>query len=794
MRFEHQRRLPGGVVRLAVRLVLVSPLVGISAWGASPVAGQTPRAPLDRDDIEQTGYRGTAGDRTVFVPAVDAAPNLGDFRDMHPPLETRRQYAVVDGFTQRSPSDGEPASHRTQVLIGYDQDALHLVFLAWDAEPDAVRARLARREDIGADDHVWVTLDPFRDRQRGYEFAVNPLGVQRDALWTEGAENGADFSFDTLWDSEGMRTDQGYVVRLSIPFASLRFPREDIQTWGIVLGRWSPRGAAEESYWPAVSSRVEGVLNQAGAITGLQDISPGRNIRLIPYGTFRSFRVLDSALPGGPGFVRDPADPAGGLDAKVVVKDALVFDATFNPDFSQVESDRPQNTVNERFEVFFPEKRPFFLENANYFRTPINLLFTRRIADPQMGLRATGKMGRWAVGALAIDDRAPGARLDPNHDSHGDRAAIGVLRVARDLGAQNRLGAIWIDRTFGGEHDRVAGVDGRFKLDDNWVVEGQAVSTETTDRAGVTRSGPGYVLEVARSGRSFDSRTRYIDLDEQFTAAIGFVPRVGIKRLTQEIHWRIWSEGEIVQRWGPNVRFEAVWDREGAPLDVSYNPWLAFQLAGSTRAGLFVWGQQTRLRPVDFPGLSSERTYDHRVAGFFLESQLLSWMQLDTWHNRGTRLNFVPAAGSLPEVGPASEGRVRVDIRPGDRVRTAMTWLYSTLDAPGGAARAFRSDIFRLRLDYQLDRRLSFRVIGQFERLDTDPLLTRLERGRSLNLDLLATYLVNPWTSLFVGYNRNARDLELLAHEGVRVLRRTDGSLHGDAHQLFVKVSYLFAY
>ncbi len=216
-------------------------------------------------------------------------------------------------------------------------------------------------------------------------FWSNPLGVQAEGIWTE-EQGGPDWSFDTIWHTRGQRTKEGYVVWMAIPFKSLRFRVEEQQTWNVTLLRMIPR-ANEWAYWPRVSARVEGRLSQAGEVTGLNRISPGRSVFLIPYGSFRSFRALD-ANGAPPQFIRDRQFD-GGLDAKIVLKDNFVLDVTANPDFAQVESDQPQVTVNQRLEVFFPERRPFFLENSDFFSTPLDLVFTRRIADPQFRAPST---------------------------------------------------------------------------------------------------------------------------------------------------------------------------------------------------------------------------------------------------------------------------------------------------------------------------------------------------------------------------------------------------------------------
>src|SRR6185295_10849684 len=206
------------------------------------------------------------------------------------------------------------------------------------------------------------------------------------------------------------------------------------RAWGIALMRGIPANN-EQAFWPGVTHTISSFASQMADVHGLTGISPGRNIQLIPYGTFTGARFLDDST------FDSKADGRVGLDAKIVAHDVVTLGLTANPDFSQVESDEPQVTINQRFEVFFPEKRPFFLENAGYFQTPINLFFSRRIRDPQIGARATGKLGGWAAGALAIDDRAPGRALEAVDPQYGDRAVNGVVRVRRELG-ESSFGAL----------------------------------------------------------------------------------------------------------------------------------------------------------------------------------------------------------------------------------------------------------------------------------------------------------------------------------------------------------------
>jgi len=313
--------------------------------------------------------------RKLTIPRISNPPVLADFLSMEP--TNSHGMVAVKEFVQRRPDDGKPATQRTVVYLGYDDKNLYLVFVCYEADPGKIRANMAKREEVFDDDTILLVLDTFHDGRRAYLFLVNPLGIQADGLVAAGLPD--DYSFDALWYSQGKRTAQGYVVWMAIPFKSLRFSSESKQTWGIAVGRSSP------------------YRSQAATLDGLENISPGRNLQFIPYGFFRSFRSLDT-VNAPPRFDTKPAKMDLGLDTKAILKSSLVLDFTLNPDFSQVESDEPQVTVNQRFEVFFPEKRPFFLENSTFFQTPINLLFTRRIADPQYGAhdRQAGTLRAWS--------------------------------------------------------------------------------------------------------------------------------------------------------------------------------------------------------------------------------------------------------------------------------------------------------------------------------------------------------------------------------------------------------------
>src|SRR6266403_2217964 len=314
---------------LGIALVIAAPTY-VPAQAPPPPARDVAKIPLSR------------------IPRVHRAPKLEDFLENQP----REAELTVTDFRQNSPGDGAPATEPTTAYLSHDDKNLYVVFVCQD-ESGAVRAHLSRREGSDQDDGVGVLLDTFRDFHRAYFFFSNPLGVQTDAIYTEG--QGYDLSFDTLWGSSGRVTKDGYVVFFSIPFKSLRFSHGPEQTWGVALYRTILR-KSEYDYWPYVTQRVQGLAQQFAPVSGLEHVSPGRNIQLIPYGLLASSHFLNQPTNGtAPGF-SDVFEHRAGLDAKFVAKDALTFDVTLNPDFSQVESDDPQVTINQRFAVRFPEK------------------------------------------------------------------------------------------------------------------------------------------------------------------------------------------------------------------------------------------------------------------------------------------------------------------------------------------------------------------------------------------------------------------------------------------------------
>lgn len=740
---------------------------------------------------------------TLTIPRLEQSPRLESFLGMRPDGEVEERMARITGFIQREPEDGNPASQKTDVYIGYDKDHFYAAFVAFDREPGLIRANMSPREQMFGDGIVEVQLDTFHDERRAYSFVANPYGVQWDAIWTEG--RGFDDSFDTVWRSKGKLTASGYVVLMAIPFRSLRFPPGERQTWGIVFVRDIQRNN-ESSFWPRVSNRIEGRMNQAAVLEGLEGISPGRNMQFIPYATARSFKALEEEEPGEAEFLRERAETDVGADAKFVFKDSLALDLTLNPDFAQVESDEPQVTVNRRFEVFFPEKRPFFLENAGFFQTPFNLLFTRRIDDPRVGARLTGKAGPYSIGALLIDDETPGrfvppddplreagTPVPPDDPLSGKKALFGVLRLSRDLFRQSNVGFLYTERKFEHELNRVGGVDGRIKIGENWDSQFQAVVSASRLQDRTDQSGPAYSLAFNRAGRQYTSHIHYRQVDPEFRTRVGFVPRADIRDFHQRHDFRWRPEGPRLIAWGPGLFQERIDDHDGTRLDRDVTADLTWEFRRQTRLSIFKSFERERLRPTDFEALPENRDFRRDDVGLHFETRFTDRFNAGLVYVVSQAVNYVTQD---PNTVPPSEAaqvsaELELTFRLFSRLRIGALWLFTRLSDEVTEEKIFTNQILRSRWNLQFTPQASLRLIVQYDVTRVDPDLTSLERQRNLNYDLLFTYRVNPWTAVYAGYNTNFRNAELVRRGLRREIALTDRDLFNDAEQFFVKISYL---
>ncbi|HEX9112217.1 MAG TPA: DUF5916 domain-containing protein [Terriglobales bacterium] len=816
---------------LALLIVAVLASYGVAASGrlsslSDPQSQSEPPAPAPAHLAAEANP-----ESSLTIPRLAQAPTLEDFLSMKPEGPIALGMAKVTHFLQRVPHDGQPVSQPTEAYLGYDEKNLYVVFVCHD-DPAKVRAHETRREDFnGEDDDVEVMLDTFHDRRRAYVFLVNPKGIQWDAIWTEAsfADTGGNFdsSFDTLWYSKGKVTEQGYVVWIAIPFRSLRFPSAQDQTWGVVLLREILRGN-EQAFWPHISVNQEGRLGQAATAKGLSGISPGRNIQLIPYGLLNSFHSVDDRGPAAS--CPTQSDPTltcarfqnraiggtFGLDSKVILNDSLVLDATANPDFSQVESDEPQVTVNQRYRVFFPEKRPFFIENADYFRTPIDLLFTRNIVNPDAGIRLTGKSGPYSLGILASDDRAPGLTVSPANSLFKSRSYFAVARASRDIFKQSSVGATYTDwedpaaNTF----NRVGGIDARFKFSKQLAASAQGVVSSTdcskqysttyfTCAAGYSVD-PAYKAELDYTSRHWGHNSIYNDVSPGFFTQPGFVNRVDIREYRDYTAYAFRPKNSPVLSWGPEFNGHWTWDHNGLRLDTDYSPDLSIVFKRQTHIFILPYEEfRERLRPNDPFGLSQNQDFHEHTSGVNASTSPISQLTLAAQYFWGNAVNFVPGSTppfDVPYLARYDQAGAAATIHPFTQLKIDNTYLFSRLRTRETNAAIFNNHILRSKWNWQFNRELSLRVILQYDATLTrnTPSLsanqfTSLPTTKNFNTDVLVTYLLHPGTAVYIGYNTNQQNLDPSLQTVSGVVQRGN-RLINDGRLFFVKVSYLLRF
>ncbi len=744
---------------------------------------------------------GVVGSRFT-VPTIDHDLTLGDFAGMKPTPALQDRLAHVSDMVQNQPQDGRPPTERTEVWLGRTRTTFFAVFLCYDHQPATMRSHLARRENIGNDDSVGLLLDPFQDRRRGILFQLNPAGVQADANWTE--NNDPDYSYDQVWNSSARRTPEGWIAIMAIPFRSVR-SRSTSPEWGVVLSRNLPRNS-ETDYWPRISQSVSGTLSQEGSMLGMEGAT-SHNIQLNPYGLAHRIRELNVDDPMDAYFSNRNLQGTVGGDIKAVVKDSIVLDGTINPDFSQIESDQPQFRVNQRFAVFYPELRPFFLENSSYFDTPIQLLYTRTIEIPEFGARATGKIGHTNLGFLSIDDRAPGIFVAPDDPLHGKRALTTVMRVSQDLGKYSSAGVSYAQRTLAGSSNRLGGVDFNYHIDQHWNLQGASIVSSTHHLDGTYSAGPANKLTLTRQGHSFFFNETYRDFSQGYEADAGFVTVPQVRQSNTNASYTWYPVHRTLQSFQVQATNRIAFDRSGNR-EFHYSE--ADILFSLPKNGLVVpyFGQNSdTLLPSNYSALSRAVNFTENYGGVLVKFAPLPQVSGSLNANHGATPNYSPVGSNAPTLLNEYTVKAYLTLQPVGGLTIDNTYLLDrtqeTHGLPGSPERgAYESQTLRTKINYQFSRAFSFRTIVEYDSVGRNPLISALDRTKQVSTELLLTWLPHPGTAIYVGYDSDLQNLDRsLCNRtvtGTCDANNTDvprsSQYLNDGRQLFVKASYLLRF
>jgi len=463
---------------LVFALGLICTAVAAQTNSASPSATPAANSQASAPETAKRAVIPPEKAKPITIPRFDKPPVIDGKLDD----EVWKQGAVFKDFLQTYPGDNIAPSRPTEMTMGYDARTLYLAFHCYD-EPDKVRASVVKRDEVFGEDNVRIFLDTFNDQRRAYVLGFNPLGVQADGIMTEGS--GTDFSVDIVMESKGMITSDGWTLEVAIPFKSLRYEAGKGKLWGFNVWRNIDRFNDEIDSWMPMSRDISSQLSQEGHLTGLEGISTERTLEVIPSVTLSETGKRVNALsvaqlaadpnaldPGR--ILNQPIKAEIGVTAKYTLTPTVILDLAVNPDFAQVEADQTVVTANQRFPIFFDEKRPFFLEGIDIFQTPIRAVHTRAIVDPDLAVKLSGKRGKNTFGLLVASDNAPGnfteeERTDVNALPVIQRfldknAYIGVLRLKRDIGKASNIGLLFTSYNFIEKHNQLGGIDGRFQI------------------------------------------------------------------------------------------------------------------------------------------------------------------------------------------------------------------------------------------------------------------------------------------------------------------------------------------
>ena len=751
------------------------------------------------------GEAGALAGRVTVRPVRTATP---------PTIDGRLDDAVwqdamrITEFVQEQPLDGAPASEETEVFLAYDNANIYLAFHAKYQDPGILRANRVDRDRAGfSDDSFSVYFDTFLDQQRAYVFSVNAYGVQGDSIvgGTGGSGFGGggggggsgrggrstrsgrstiprgDRSWDALYSSGGQPVEDGFTAEMAIPFKSLRYPtrgRDVPHTWGFQIVR-EIKSKNETVVWSPVSRDVAGFLPQMGVLDGMTGLSTSRNLEIQPTFTAFRFGTLDAEL----GRVVDGEPrPEGGANFKYGVTSNLTADFTINPDFSQIESDRPQVEVNQRFALFFPELRPFFLEGAEIFQiqAPVTVVHTRTIVDPLYGAKLTGKAGNTTLGMLYTNDEGASLGIsDPLDGGFEQSAQTFIGRVRYDLYSESFVGAVFTDREYLDGFSRLAGIDSNFRVGNTHSVGFRALRTDHRDGEGLQSDG--YVLDggFRKRGRNLSYSLDASALSPDFKTDVGFVRRTDQRLYNTSVQYQWWPQTWLLS-WGPEVRYGRSYNFDQTLEDETFRTQINANFARNVRANVDVNQDLERYEGIDF----DKRRY--RVYTSVNRSQVISFSGGFDW---GDQVYFDPAN---PFLGRESGFRASIRFRPSSRLGSQINITTSRFTDPTGFfvpglndgerdenGLIFDVDIFRALNTYQFTDRLLFRNITEFNTYD-----------QTLGLNFLFTYRVNAGTAFYIGYDDHYRQREQFDDQ----VNITDSGYVQTNRAVFTKFQYLFRY
>jgi hypothetical protein len=733
-------------------------------------------AQIDSESINQSKY-------VIKAVRIDGDIELtGKLTDPHWKLapEVELNYEV-------QPVDNLPAEQKTSAVVLYNSDYLYIGFICHDTRPSKIRAHVADRDNMFDDDWVMIFLDTYMNHQRAYEFAVNPLGIQGDLMRTG---NNEDANFDAVWYSKGAMSDSGYTVEIALPFKSLRFPASIIQDWGIEFLRNFPRESRYQYSWVRLNLNDPCLLCQGGTLEGLEGLQSTGGLELLPYAMgLESGEINDSNDPNS-GFSNGPIIGRFGIGGKYSPDPSLSIEGVANPDFSQVESDATQISVNSTFALFYPEKRPFFIEGNDIFNTAIQAYYSRMINNPLGAAKVIEKSGPLTLAYLGAEDRNSAFIIAGEEESVSDNSGdnsfstsyksfTNILRAKYDFGTQSFVGALATARDFSNAHNYVGGIDWNLFFGGNYTLDGQLLysgtkalddTTVVSDSShfgntnfkkgfyGQEFSGTGLQAEIRRDAKIYSFRLTYRDLSPTFQAEDGYIFGNDLRTLEMEHTVQFYPNTPLIDWWGLDLDSFLHFNYESARKERWIVPTLFTQLKSQTQLSVnYLLVNDELYHSVNFFGV-------HRW-NFNLYTRPSSAVTLSLSASIG---KFIYRSDNTT-LGNGHNISAELIMRPTEKLSVTLDYSRSRLVDTLGNDLLFDGYISRLSAIYQFNDRVFVRLIGQYDQFN-----------KILEIDPLFSYKLNPFTIFYAGSTASLTDYG--EPFGIRQTGR----------QFFVKLQYLW--
>ncbi|HEX6791700.1 MAG TPA: DUF5916 domain-containing protein [Candidatus Krumholzibacteria bacterium] len=704
----------------------------------------------------------------------------------------------LGNFAEVEPGDNTKPAVETEALVAYDDDYLYVAFHCYDDNASAIRATLTDRDRMYADDWVGVFIDTFRD-QNGYEFCVNPRGIQGDL---RRSRNNEDSSYDAVWYSGGQMTDDGWTAEFAVPFRSLRFPNAQTQSWAIHLFRNRPRESRTQMSWAPLSRDENCFFCQAGVMGGIQGVNQGRNLEILPYVLASQEGNLNSADDTSFNWDNQDANGEAGVGIKYGVTPNHTLDFSYNPDFSQIESDATQIDANTTFALFYPEKRPFFLEGADMFSSMIDAVYTRSINDPILAGKFTGKQNKNTVAIMAAKDEVSPYIVPFEEQSMGAQGRdtySTIARYKRDVLQESFVGLMATDRR--SAHDSGSnttfGLDTRLRMSQTYSLQAQVLGSYTEEPDDTTLSadfdeihfgndkqydsffngesfgGMAAEAQFSRSARHWNANLNYNDYSPTFRAETGFVTQNDYRLGTFWTDYMFYFDNsKVLDRLEPQLEGGRKYNYDGEFKDTWLMPsvWFRFKKQTYFWTG-YLWSEE-------------------RFAGELIEGIRRWYTDFDTdfsKHVSGgvyTRLGHTIVRDSDdPRLGDEFSWGAWTTLRVIPQLRFDGTFDTFDLNELDGGPDIVSAYVTRGKLSFQFTKNLFLRVVGEY--VDQKDYANN-DRSSSFQADPLLSYKINPFTVFFLGsshsFNNEDVDSGVAFQDGYRQTERL----------FFVKFQYLF--